>query len=197
VYPGSDLDSWRPWGDRNRVQLAGRKGFLRVAIREGVPLVPVVSVGTHEQLVVLTSGQRAAKLLGLKQLLRSEAFPVTAAFPWGVTSGFLPYLPLPSQTTLRFGAPLRWPELRADDADCEDVLAACYEQVESVMQSMLDELSVGRIPVVGRPEKLARDVTALARWAARRLRQREDGSRSVQRLFIRAGPSTARRRQTG
>ena len=171
VYPGSDLDSWRPWRDRNRIQLGGRKGFLRVAIREGVPVVPVVSVGTHEQLVVLSAGQRIARRLGLKRRLRSEAFPITMALPWGITSGFFPYLPLPAQTSLRFGAPIRWPALSPADADREEVLSSCYAQVESAMQAMLDELSAGRIPVLGQPKKLVGDLGELARSVRRGIRR--------------------------
>ncbi len=155
VYPGSDLDSWRPFRDRYRAQLAGRTGFIRLAIRERVPLVPVVSVGTHEQLYVLSSGRWIARRLGLKQRLRCEAFPVVLALPWGLTSGFFPYLPLPAQTTVCFGQPIHWDSTSARDADDPLVLARRYEEVEHAMQSMLDALQRGRWPVVG-PSPLRR-----------------------------------------
>lgn len=156
VYPGSDLDSWRPWSQRARVQLGHRTGFIRVALRERVPVVPVVSVGTHEQLVVLTTGKAIAKRLKLKRLIRSEAFPVILALPWGLTSGFFPYLPLPAQTSIRFGKPLRWPELDSDAADDPQVVERCFREVEQAMQSLLDELNRWRIPVVGRPRIVER-----------------------------------------
>jgi len=155
VYPGSDLDSWRPFRDRFRVQLAGRTGFIRLAVRERIPLVPVVSAGTHEQLYVLTSGQRIARRLGLKQRLRCEAFPVVLALPWGLTSGFFPYLPLPAQTTLCFGEPIHWDSTGARDADDPSVLARRYEEVERAMQSMLEALQRDRWPLVG-PSPLRR-----------------------------------------
>ncbi|MFW5740993.1 MAG: lysophospholipid acyltransferase family protein, partial [Myxococcota bacterium] len=81
VYPGSDLDSWRPWTHRARVQLGNRKGFIRTALRHRVPIIPVVSAGTHEQIIMLTTGRRIARRLGLKRLIRSEAFPVMLALP--------------------------------------------------------------------------------------------------------------------
>jgi 1-acyl-sn-glycerol-3-phosphate acyltransferase len=69
VYPGSDLDVFRPFRDRHKVVLAGRKGFLQLALRAQVPIVPVVTLGTHEQLIVLTRGDRLAKLLDRKSVV--------------------------------------------------------------------------------------------------------------------------------
>ena len=37
VYPGGDLEACRPWTQRNKVDFAGRKGFVRLALRCGVP----------------------------------------------------------------------------------------------------------------------------------------------------------------
>ena len=62
VYPGSDLDTFRPFRDRDKIVLGGRKGFLELALRERVPIVPVVTAGTHEQIIVLTRGDRLARL---------------------------------------------------------------------------------------------------------------------------------------
>lgn len=149
VYPGSDWDACRPFSDRHRVVLHGRRGFLRVALRTGVPIVPVVSVGTHEQLLILTRGDRLARLTGMHRLLRTDTLPISLSVPWGINLAYVPYLPLPAQTSVWFGEPLRFPDVRPDQADDEEVLARCYAQVESRMQAMLDELSQGRVPVLG------------------------------------------------
>lgn len=154
VYPGSELDSCRTFRERSRVKLGGRTGFLRVALRERVPIVPVVSAGTHEQVVVLASGRRIARALNLKRYIRMEAFPIVWSLPWGISSGLMPFVPLPAQTTLRFGKPIRWPELASDAADNSKALARCYQEVESTMQGMLDELSRDRIPWFGKSERL-------------------------------------------
>src|SRR5690349_22676371 len=45
VYPGGDYDVHRPSWLGNRIDFGGRKGFLRLAIDQDVPLVPVVSIG--------------------------------------------------------------------------------------------------------------------------------------------------------
>jgi len=152
VYPGSDLDSTRSWRDRHRVELGGRTGFLKLALRQRVPIVPVVSEGTHEQFIVLTRGDGLARRLGVKRLFRAEVFPIVFAIPWGVTIGFLPYWPLPAQTALRFGPPIRFDELGPDAADDPTAVAACYERVRACMQRELDQLARGRVPFLGRPD---------------------------------------------
>ena len=40
VYPGGDLEACRPWTQRNKVDFAGRKGFVRLALRCGVRSYP-------------------------------------------------------------------------------------------------------------------------------------------------------------
>ena len=54
-YPGGDYEVFRPWWERNRIEFGDRRGFVRLALRTQVPIVPAVSVGSHETLVVLSS----------------------------------------------------------------------------------------------------------------------------------------------
>lgn len=140
VYPGSDWDAFRPFRDRNRVVLAGRKGFLRLALREQVPIVPVISAGSHAQFIVLARGERLARITHVHRLARTDVLPLVFSLPWGLTSGFLPYIPLPARITIAFGEPIRWPDLPASAADDPSALARCYSEVEARMQSILDRL---------------------------------------------------------
>lgn len=149
VYPGSDFDAFRPFTERNQVVLARRTGFVRLALRTRVPIVPVVTAGAHEQFVVLTRGEGLAKLLGLKRLLRTNVFPIALSIPWGLTSGYVPFLPLPTQITTEFLPPMAWPDLGPEAADDEATVWHCYLQVEAAMQAHLDELTRARVPIVG------------------------------------------------
>lgn len=150
VYPGSDYDTFRSFRERGKVVLAGRTGFLKVALRERVPIIPVVSAGTAEQMIVLTRGDRLGRLLHAHDWARTDVLPLILALPWGLTFGFVPYLPLPAQTTLSFGAPISWPALGPADAERPEVLEACYREVEASMQSMLDRLMDQRRFLLGK-----------------------------------------------
>src|SRR3984957_16924774 len=57
VYPGGDYEVHRPTGQGNRVDFDGRKGFIRLALEQDVPIVPVVSIGGQETAVFLTRGR--------------------------------------------------------------------------------------------------------------------------------------------
>src|ERR687889_1343058 len=65
LWPGGEVDSLRPWVKRDQAILAGRKGFIRLAIKTGVPIVPISTVGGPDSMPVLATGRRLAKLLQL------------------------------------------------------------------------------------------------------------------------------------
>ena len=46
VFPGGDYDSYRPTFE-NKIDFAGRTGYIRTAIETGVPIVPMVSIGAQ------------------------------------------------------------------------------------------------------------------------------------------------------
>jgi 1-acyl-sn-glycerol-3-phosphate acyltransferase len=140
VYPGGDVEVFRPYREAGRIELDGRKGFVELALRERVPIIPVVSAGTHEQFVVLTRGDRIARALRLHSIARADVFPIVLSIPWGLTSGYLPYLPFPARTTVAFGEPIAWPGLAASGAEDPEVVARCFDVVKRRMQAMLDGL---------------------------------------------------------
>jgi hypothetical protein len=104
----------------------------------------VVTAGLHEQFVVLSRGDHLARWLHAHAWARTEVLPLVLAAPWGLVPGFVPYLPLPAQATLRFLPALTWPELGPDAADRPDLLQRCYHDVEGAMQAAMDELMRGR-----------------------------------------------------
>ena len=69
VFPGGAQDVFRPHRDRHRIQLAGRTGFIKLALRENVPIVPVISCGAHDTFIVLGDCYEQAKWLNKKGLL--------------------------------------------------------------------------------------------------------------------------------
>jgi 1-acyl-sn-glycerol-3-phosphate acyltransferase len=146
VYPGGTREIARPWIDRNRIDLCGRKGFIRLALRHGVPVIPVVSHGGHESSIVFTRGDVIAKRLRLDRI-RLEELPVAWTLPWGIVVGPIPaLLPLPVKVTVQVCEPLDWSQYGPEDAEDPEVLDRCYEEITSIMQLTLDELAA-EIPV--------------------------------------------------
>ena len=90
VFPGGDRDTWRPFSQRYAVRFSGRRGYARIAVEAGVPIVPVAHVGAHHTLVVLTDGEKMARRMGLPALARATIFPVHLSLPWGLAIGPCP-----------------------------------------------------------------------------------------------------------
>lgn len=138
VYPGGDLEACRPWTQRNKVDFAGRKGFVRLALRCGVPVVPVAAHGSHHAVVVLARGDRLARAVGLRTL-RINVLPILAGPPFGVTPVLAP--PMPAHLTLEFLPALDWTGYGPGAADDPHVVSACYADITGRLQSALDRLS--------------------------------------------------------
>jgi len=137
VYPGGDHEACRPWKDAAHVDLAGHRGFVRLALRTGVPVVPVVAHGSHNSVIILASGERIAATVGLDRL-RIKVFPIVVG-PLGVPVPVLAAPPLPSSVIVRFLPALHWPS--GEGADCDEALVdACYKEISEALQTGLDDL---------------------------------------------------------
>jgi 1-acyl-sn-glycerol-3-phosphate acyltransferase len=149
VYPGGDIDALRPWRKRDQVMLAGRKGFIRQAIRSQVPIVPVAQTGAADTLIVLTSGKRLAKLFQLDKIFRAKAFPIAVGFPLGIAPGAIPQIPLPAKLRSEILEPVDVgddPERENDD----DFVARKYREVERRLQTGMRRLArKRRFPLLG------------------------------------------------
>ena len=84
LWPGGEVDSLRPWTKRDKAVLAGRTGFIKLAIAAGVPIVPIATVGGPDSMPVLFSGRRLAKALQLDKIARLKVFPFAISAPWGI-----------------------------------------------------------------------------------------------------------------
>ena len=141
LYPGGSYEVFRPWKDRNRILFKGRKGFIRLALKTGVPVVPVVGHGGHETTIILTRGERLAKLLSLDKV-RMDGAPFLLQIPWGVSIPAMPGVPLPARITVQVCEPLDWSRFGPEGADDPEVLEQCYQEITSIMQSTLDALAI-------------------------------------------------------
>ncbi len=140
VYPGGDHECFRPWMDRNRVDFHGRTGFVELALRKQVPVIPVVSHGGHHSTYILTRGEWIGRLVGT-QRIRTPTFPLALQVPWGVSPIGLPGLPLPAKITVQVLEPMAWSGYGPEAADDPAIVARCYHEITGRMQATLDRLA--------------------------------------------------------
>jgi 1-acyl-sn-glycerol-3-phosphate acyltransferase len=154
VLPGGDIEAGKSFVDRDRIVFSGRRGFAKLAIEHDVPIVPIVTAGAGESLLVLSSGQRLARALRLDKALRLKVLPVSVSLPWGVSVGavgMLPYLPLPTKLDTAV-----LPAMHPNPGETHQQFG---ERIEQAMQSRLTALTSDRRPILGSPAPKARKQT--------------------------------------
>jgi 1-acyl-sn-glycerol-3-phosphate acyltransferase len=145
VYPGGEQETLRTWGERDRIVFAGRTGYIRLALRERVPVVPIVVAGAHEVFVVLGGGEALARLLLTKLLFRVKTWPLTLSLPWGLTAGPPPlYLPFPVRMLGEVLEPIMFERSGPEAAQDEDYVRRCDDLVRARMQAALTRLAAER-----------------------------------------------------
>jgi 1-acyl-sn-glycerol-3-phosphate acyltransferase len=149
LWPGGEIDSLRPWTRRDEAILAGRTGFVKLAIMTGVPIVPIATVGGADAMPVLFSGRRLARALRLDKAARLDVLPFAVSAPWGIAPAMLPQIPLPAKIRTAFQEPIELehdPELAEDD----DYVEQKYEEVRRRIQHGMDALARRRaFPLFG------------------------------------------------
>jgi 1-acyl-sn-glycerol-3-phosphate acyltransferase len=152
VYPGGAHEAFRPFLLREQIDLGNRTGFVAEALRHRVPIVPVVSVGAHDTLIILSRGSWLARHLPIAKKLRTDVAPVWLGLPWGLGFGPLPHLPLPAKIKIKVLPPIALWEHLGSRANPDDP-AALHEGLMLVrgrMQAAADALyAQRRYPVIG------------------------------------------------
>jgi len=154
VWPGGEKDAMRSWRRRDVAELGGRKGFVRQAIRSGVPILPVATVGGHDTVFILSEGQWLANALdrftGLKKTLRAANLPVISGFPFPLALEVLPaHIPLPAKIRTEFLDPV---EVDSDPerVNDEEYVQRVYDEVHDSIQAGMTRLAKKRrFPVFG------------------------------------------------
>ncbi|MEZ4265558.1 MAG: 1-acyl-sn-glycerol-3-phosphate acyltransferase [Myxococcota bacterium] len=145
VYPGGDAEAMRPFRDRDRIRFAGRRGYIRLALLAGVPVVPLVAAGAHSTLVVISDLPWLARALGVDRRFRLTVFPLALSIPWGLTLGPLPpYVPWPSRILIEALPAVHFARAGQAAADDETYVAQCADHVEALMQAALTRLAAER-----------------------------------------------------
>ena len=147
VYPGGDYEVHRPTWESARIDFGGRKGFIRLALEKGVPIVPVVSIGGQETALFLSRGEWLARLLRLDKMLRVKVLPISLALPWGLNVGdVLGHLPAPAKITIQVRPPIDLHERYGSSPDPDEVYADVVEEMQATLSMLQAER---RLPLIG------------------------------------------------
>ncbi|HEY8582528.1 MAG TPA: hypothetical protein VIL49_06260 [Capillimicrobium sp.] len=140
-YPGGAHEAHRPSWEGGRIDLAGRRSFVRLALEAGAPIVPVVAIGGQETALFLGRGGPLARLAGLRSL------PLSVGLPFGLdVGGLVGHLPLPAKIVVEVLPPIDVTEEFGPEPDVD----AAYAEIVARMQSALDALAdERRWPVIG------------------------------------------------
>jgi 1-acyl-sn-glycerol-3-phosphate acyltransferase len=143
VYPGSDYDSFRPWRHRHRIVFGGRTGYIRLALRHRVPIIPVVAAGAQSTFFVVDDFRWFARLIRADRWLRLKVWPLVVSLPWGLTFGPWPvvFFPWPSRILVEVLPAIAF-DRTGDEAAADDAyVRRCARQVETAMQDCLTRLA--------------------------------------------------------
>ncbi|AFZ50935.1 lysophospholipid acyltransferase family protein [Dactylococcopsis salina] len=146
VYPGGGPDVFRPYWERDQIKFCGRKGFIKLALRENVSIVPVISWGAHDTLFVLADIYEPMKwFLETFKLpwlfnLDPEVFPIYLGLPWGISFGPLMNFPLPAKVRVRVCPPIQFERYGREATQDSDYVQYCYDTVVQEMQTHLNQL---------------------------------------------------------
>jgi 1-acyl-sn-glycerol-3-phosphate acyltransferase len=136
VFPEGQKGSRKLYWQRYRLRRFGRGGFVRTAMRAGVPIVPVAVLGAEEAMPIFAHVPLLQRLTGLIY------FPVNHAFPQFGLAAALMYMP--AKFKIRFLEPIDLSRYTAEDADDLALVQDVGEGIRTRIQLELDDLRSSR-----------------------------------------------------
>jgi 1-acyl-sn-glycerol-3-phosphate acyltransferase len=127
IMPGGSKEAWKSSKYRYRLLWQGRKGFIRMALRNAIPIIPSANVGTDDTYHVFFDGYTTAY-----KLFRSKRALLPISIPIG-----LGLLPRPVKMTQYVGRMIRLPYPPEAETD-PSVVEECQELVKSKVYELID-----------------------------------------------------------
>jgi 1-acyl-sn-glycerol-3-phosphate acyltransferase len=121
VFPEGVRGIAKPFGERYQLAPFGL-GFMRLALENRVPVVPIAVIGAEEQYPAV------ANLKGLARLLGTPSFPIIPQLLLGFP------LPLPTRYRIYFGEPMAF---EGDPDDDDHVIQRHVDEVRGTVQRMI------------------------------------------------------------
>jgi 1-acyl-sn-glycerol-3-phosphate acyltransferase len=139
VFPEGQKGSRKLYWQRYKLRRFGRGGFVRTAMRAGVPIVPIAVVGAEEAMPIFAHVPLLQRLTGLIY------FPINHAFPHFGLAAALMYLP--AKFKIRFLQPVDLSGYGPEDADDVALVQALAEDIRGRIQTELNRLVAARTSV--------------------------------------------------
>ena len=136
VTPGGTKEGCRPFWDRYRVNWGPRTGYLRLALKYGLPIVPVAADGTDDAFVGFNDGYEWGKRLKVPDGVAVWAgFGLTGPWPLG--------LPFPEKIRQFIGPPIGLAEMTqvlgtTPDPKNREHMQLLHVHVQAAVQGLLD-----------------------------------------------------------
>jgi 1-acyl-sn-glycerol-3-phosphate acyltransferase len=130
VFPEGVRGTGKPFNERYRLRRFGRGGYIEMALRARVPIIPISVVGAEEIYPMIADLQPLARLIGFPY------FPITPTWP---LLGPLGLIPLPTKWSITFHDPVRTDDLPASAADDPSLVMRLNDQVRDTIQAGLIE----------------------------------------------------------
>ena len=133
VFPEGVKGTSKTIGNRYKLARFGRGGFVEIAMRAGVPIIPIAVVGAEESMPILFKLPSIAKVLG------APYFPVTANMALGPLGTFVPF---PAKFRLRVLEPITFDDVEPDQprysrSRIMDESEAIRQQIQEALFDML------------------------------------------------------------
>ena len=128
VVPGGEAEQIRTTRGKEIVYLKHRKGFIKLAMRKGVPVIPTYVFGASDYF------HTSHAFFGPREWLR-KSFGVCIPLSVGLWGSF--FCPLPVDTTIIFGKPLSF-EMKVKGAPTTEELDAAHAKFCSSLTDLFD-----------------------------------------------------------
>jgi 1-acyl-sn-glycerol-3-phosphate acyltransferase len=134
VFPEGTKGTSKPYNERYRLRRFGRGGFVEIAMRAGVPVVPIAVVGAEESMPIVWKMPQLARALGIPYV------PITAnMLLFGPLLGGIAYFP--AKFKLRVLEPIHFDvppdQPRYSRSRIMDEAEAIRERIQEALYDML------------------------------------------------------------
>jgi 1-acyl-sn-glycerol-3-phosphate acyltransferase len=136
VFPEGQKGSRKLYWQRYHLRRFGRGGFVKTALRAGVPIVPIAVVGAEEAMPIFAHVPALQRLTGLIY------FPINHAFPQFGLAAAMMYLP--AKFKIRFLEPVTLDGYGPEDAEDLELVQTLAEQIRGRIQIEVDRLVASR-----------------------------------------------------